>query len=599
MQFDNILQQVGGSGPYQILMLCLLLIPASITSAFLVFSQLFITASPDHWCKIPYFNNSTGKILLMPEEQRKIAIPTINEKYDNCHMYSIYGLPRTNNETQTINDRPDTVGQPEQNLSGHIISCPEGWNYDKTSYESTLVTKFDIVCEKSWMTTVATSFFYAGSLVGNILFGWVSDRFGRRFSFFCILVIEVVFSIAATFSTSFEVYTILRFFCGLCFPSLYQVSFILALELMGPNYRTMVGMVICVSFALSEALLAILSYYFRDWFHLSLATSVPFVLLFSYFWILPESPRWLISRNRIEEAEKIVQKIAKTNHKKIPTNFLTKLMEETSPLNNGSPMTVNSEPERVVYLIEILKYPRMRLRFIIITFDWIANAVVYNGLSQNVSNLGIGDRQAFFIGGLVEIPGHIIAWYLINNWGRRPVLCISMFFGGLACMACVFISEDSRWITLLLAMIGKFGNAASFGTFYVFVGELLPTVIRSQAIGIASFVGGLGLTVLPYIIRLGQYNKSYPLIIMGFLSSCGGAMSILLPETRNIPLPQNMDDSEALTIKSPLSFLTGNKKENNRVEEEQEKCTSTSNGIELEEISAPAKANINPTSRPK
>lgn len=57
-------------------------------------------------------------------------------------------------------------------------------------------------------------------------------------------------------------------------------------------------------------------------------------------------------------------------------------------------------------------------------------------------------------------------------------------------------------MTVILAMIGKFGIAASFAVFYVFVGELLPTVLRSQAMGIASFIAGIGLLGFPYVVYL-------------------------------------------------------------------------------------------------
>ena len=66
-------------------------------------------------------------------------------------------------------------------------------------------------------------------------------------------------------------------------------------------------------------------YLLRHWFALSLATSVPFVLLFSYYWIIPESPRWLLSKNRIDEAEVIVQRMARINGKTVPSNFLRKM----------------------------------------------------------------------------------------------------------------------------------------------------------------------------------------------------------------------------------------------------------------------------------
>lgn len=56
---------------------------------------------------------------------------------------------------------------------------------------------------------------------------------------------------------------------------------------------------------------------------------MPFVLLFSYWWIIPESPRWLLSKNRIDEAEVIVQHMARVNGRRVPTNFLRKM--EVSP----------------------------------------------------------------------------------------------------------------------------------------------------------------------------------------------------------------------------------------------------------------------------
>ena len=51
-------------------------------------------------------------------------------------------------------------------------------------------------------------------------------------------------------------------------------------------------------------------------------------------------------------------------------------------------------------------------------------------------------------------------------------------------------------------MIGKFQIAASFAVIYVYAGELMPTVVRSEAMGISSFVAGIGLLLFPYINAL-------------------------------------------------------------------------------------------------
>lgn len=442
----------------------------------------------------------------------------------------------------------------------------------------------DLVCDNSWWPSTSTTFFYVGSLFGNVVFGWIADKWGRRTAFFAILFLEVIFSIATSFSPNYVIYTALRTVNGLSFPAIYQIPFILALELMGPRYRTFAGMVICMFFASAMSLLAVLGYLLRHWFTLSLATSVPFVLLFSYYWIIPESPRWLLSKNRIDEAEVIVQRMAKINGKTVPNNFLRKMEVEilrrqgiscngtNSGDGSGEPAeNEDRSPPPAATPMDLIRNPNIRKKFFILAFDWVANAVVYNGLSYNATNLGVSDYLAFFIGGLVEIPSYVITWYAMDRLGRRWVLCLTMLLGGLACVSCMFVPEDAVWVTVSLAMIGKFGIAASFAVFYVFVGELLPTVLRSQAMGIASFIAGIGLLAFPYIVHLAVYSRVLPLIIMGTLSVAGALTSIFLPETLNIHLPQTIEEGELFGADFKLwSCPTLPRRENSDSEEKSE-----------------------------
>jgi len=66
-----------------------------------------------------------------------------------------------------------------------------------------------------------------GSLFGNVVFGWIADKWGRRTAFFAILFLEVIFSIATSFSPNYVIYTALRTVNGLFFPAIYQIPFIL------------------------------------------------------------------------------------------------------------------------------------------------------------------------------------------------------------------------------------------------------------------------------------------------------------------------------------------------------------------------------------
>ncbi|XP_020285318.1 organic cation transporter 1-like isoform X2 [Pseudomyrmex gracilis] len=581
IDFDEVLVHVGEKGRYQNIMYYLLCIPATLPAAFLAFSQVFVSASPEHWCRIPELDNLTD--LMSLEERKALSLPYEKKPdgrriYSKCEMYDVNyteiieeWLRRASQYNVTDDDvDPSTIAStsfyppprklpspPVSNPDWPVIDCQYGWNYDNRDYDSTLVTELDLVCANSWWPSTSTTFFYVGSLFGNVVFGWIADKWGRRTAFFAILFLEVIFSIATSFSPNYVIYTALRTVNGLFFPAIYQIPFILALELMGPRYRTFAGMVICMFFATAMSLLALLGYLLRHWYTLSLATSVPFVVLFSYYWIIPESPRWLLSKNRIDEAEVIVQHMAKVNGKTVPSNFLRKMEVEILKRqgiscngrnsNEGTNVDVEGEnrsPPLSATPMDLIRNPNIRKKFFILAFDWVANAVVYNGLSYNTTNLGVSDYLAFFIGGIVEIPSYFLTWYAMDRLGRRWVLCVTMMLGGIACVSCMFVPEDAVWVTVSLAMIGKFGIAASFAVFYVFVGELLPTVLRSQAMGIASFIAGIGLLTFPYIVHLAVYSRVLPLIVMGSLSVAGAITSVFLPETLNIHLPQTIEEGE-------------------------------------------------------
>ncbi|KAJ9586840.1 hypothetical protein L9F63_019559 [Diploptera punctata] len=370
IDFDEVLEHVGERGKYQQIMYYLLCIPATIPAAFLAFRKVFVSASPEHWCRVPSLDTHP----LGLDQQKALAIPYTlrpdgRRQYSKCYMYDV-------NFTALLHHQSEHHELPTPDTEWNVTKCQYGWNYDRKDYDSTLVTELNLVCDDGWWPSTSTTFFYVGSLFGNVVFGWIADKWGRRTSFFIIIFLEVNLSILTAFSPNYVVYTILRTINGLFFPAIYQIPFILALELMGPRYRTFAGMVICMFFALGLSLLALLGYLLRNWYTLSLATSVPFVLLFSYYWIIPESPRWLLSKNRIDEAEEIVQTMARINGKKVSKNFLRKMeLENKKKAWNGTLCQQEASPTSATPM-DILRHPNIRKKFFILAFDWVANAVV-------------------------------------------------------------------------------------------------------------------------------------------------------------------------------------------------------------------------------
>lgn len=124
------------------------------------------------------------------------------------------------------------------------------------------------------------------------------DRWGRRASFFSLLMLQVTVGTASAFATNVYVYTVLRFLVGLTFPALYQIPFIVCLstsrffarkrtfagmEMMGPGKRIFSGLLICVFFGVAMLLMGLVAAALRDWVYITIVSNTPFALLGVYW----------------------------------------------------------------------------------------------------------------------------------------------------------------------------------------------------------------------------------------------------------------------------------------------------------------------------
>nr|XP_037283245.1 beta-alanine transporter-like isoform X2 [Rhipicephalus microplus] len=532
MDLDELLPEIGAFGPYQKWIYFLLCIPATLPSVFTLFSSIFVSATPRHWCRVPEMEALKGRF--SPELLVSISIPQrTNGVFESCLMYDL-------NYTALVHRALDEGTLPQPNESWAMRACDNGWVYDTTYYDDTLVTQMDIVCDNAWMVSMAQCAFYIGSVVGNLLFGYIGDRWGRKKSFLLTIAVSLVGGIGAAFPVTYEGYIAWRGVVGMTYPAIFQTPFIMSMEIMSPEKRTFAGMFVCAIYGVALMSLAGVAYLLHSWFSVAVATSLPFVVLLAMWWLIPESPRWLLSQNRLAEAEILVQKIAKRNGKKIPPNFLVTFMEQKKRL--CCDQTSSTE---IVTLQRLTQYPNLMKKVLVVSFSWTANTMVYNGLSFAVSSMGISDYVSFAISGAVEVPGVCLAWYFMDRHGRRPVMLFNMLLGGLACIAIVFAPSDIAWPTVTLCSLGKMSITASFATIYVYGAELFPTVLRTFAMGIAAMVASVSLIVTPHILYLGQiYSVVIPSTIFGVLSVSGGLAILLLPETMSVRLPQTLSEGE-------------------------------------------------------
>lgn len=125
------------------------------------------------------------------------------------------------------------------------------------------------------------------------------------------LFLEVVFVAISAAVTEFWMFIVCRFLIGTMVGGTMLSCYVLVIELCGKSFRPYMSGLSEVSLMLSYISLPIIAYFVREWRTLQLVTSLPWIIVAVYYWLIPESPRWLISVGKRKEAIAVLTKIAK------------------------------------------------------------------------------------------------------------------------------------------------------------------------------------------------------------------------------------------------------------------------------------------------
>ena len=292
-------------------------------------------------------------------------------------------------------------------------------------------------------------------------------------------------------------------------------------------------------FAVSIAVLGVLAYYIRHWRILVIATcipSLPCLLLFKY---IPESPRWLVAKGRVKEAEKILQDAAKENRQgSVPVIVDFKDPDEAS----GKKATAQYG------FFDLFIIPSLRIITVITMTAWFVNGLVYYGLSLNVKNLGGNVYLTFIFAALVEIPSYSITLVFMEYFGRRRSFFGFMIAAAVACFTCMKLQlyPESTMLIASAAMLGKFCISASYAVVYVYAAELFPTVVRSIGLGLTSVSSRLGGILSPLIVAFAEYDKTLPMMVFASFALIAGLLGLKLPETKGKSLPDTLEENGSL-----------------------------------------------------
>ncbi|XP_026515208.1 solute carrier family 22 member 5-like [Terrapene carolina triunguis] len=540
--YEGVTAFLGEWGPFQRLIFFLL--SASIVpNGFTGLSIVFLAGAPEHRCRVPPSAN-------LSREWLNASIPRQvqggREGPSRCRRYRLESLANFS----ALGLQP---GRDVDLSQLELEKCLDGWEYSRELYLSTIVTEWLLNCQLSWQVPSTENCFFCNPLV----FVFVHQRFGRKKVLFATMGVQTGFSFLQVFSTSWEMFSVLFVIVGMGQISNYVAAFVLGTEILGKTVRIIFCTLgVCIFYAIGYMLLPLFAYFIRDWRMLLLALTLPGLLCIPLWWVVPESPRWLISQGRVQEAEIIIRKAAKTNGITAPDVIFDpmELQEMTS------------QKQQTHTILDLVRTKNIRLVTIMSVIIWMIISVGYFGLSLDTPNLHGDAYVNCFLSAVIEVPAYIIAWVLLRNLPRRYSMAAALFLGGCVLLFIQLVPPHLHILSIILVMLGKFGITSSFSMVYVYTAELYPTVVRNMGVGASSMASRLGSILSPYFVYLGAYDRFLPYILMGSLTVLTGILTLFLPESYGTPLPDTIE--QMLRVKGLKYRHTSNSTRVSKDEEE-------------------------------
>lgn len=503
MDFSGILERIGSFGKYQKIFL-LVVSSVSLFNAMTTFVMNFSFGEHEHRCQV-----SDEDILYSPP-----GTVTVN----------------TTNDVITFN-----VTECEIEVNGTFTAC-QRWVYDKTMFPETIISKFNIVCSDKFLRAHFLTAHFFGLLLASLLGGILSDILGRKPVLFVGILMLLVSMGLRPLVPYYTLVVVLELFNGMGSMLVYLGPFIILTEMVRHDKRVLANFAVYISYCAGNYILLLLAYFIRDWKHIFWAITV-FIALYIFVMVfIPESPRWLLSRNRKREAVYILEKMAKTNGNKmvIPVDDI-----EVKDENRTS---------FLLFVRMMSKSKRLMLRLTVIAFNWFAISMMYYGIAINVAKFSGNVFANFAASSTAEVVAIVTCGLIGDRYSRKKFFVANMILGGGVCICTIFnqtyANESLMWLTTVLAMFGRYFNAVTFFTVYIITAELFPTVLRASVVGFSSMSGRIGSIFSSYIIELGSKSGvALPLIIFGGISLAAGLLAMTLPDPTSMSLPETINDA--------------------------------------------------------
>lgn len=265
MDVDAMLSKVGDFHRYQYKLLMLFSV-INFISAYHYFAQTFISIIPPFQCTKP---NSTKYIDTMA-----------------CQLIEVNGS--------------DTIRTP----------CHH-WDYNTSYGFISIVQEFNWICDDDWKPVLGQSLYFIGSAIGSLTFGFIADSLGRLHALVLSNMVAFMGNVVTLLAGEVVLFGIGRFLAGCATDANFVMMYIIVMEYVRPSTRTL-GLNLCIGvfYCISSMLVPWTAVLLGSWQYFLLFLSVPMLTVLSFYYIVPESAQWLLSKGKLDEAISCFKRIA-------------------------------------------------------------------------------------------------------------------------------------------------------------------------------------------------------------------------------------------------------------------------------------------------
>ncbi|KAJ8716930.1 hypothetical protein PYW08_005329 [Mythimna loreyi] len=508
VHLDDVLGQLGAFGRHQAVTMAMLALVYATNSIYNV-NYVFAVEDAGYRCKVPSCDGPAAGFSAPWLNQSQ---PWAEGPVKQCRAPAVDDCLHYNHTTD--------------------LPCTE-WVYENPD---SFVAEFELACDE-WKQTLVGTVHSFGSMVGLLLQGQISDRYGRKTAAVFAGTMGAVLGLTKSFATSFWFYIVLE---GLeaAIGDALSPMFMLSIEIVEKKRAVLFQMILLNCYTCGLIVMPFIAWAVPYWRNFLRVIYAPTLLILSYSFFLDESIRWLYSKGQKERAVQLIQKIAKRNGVEIDRMMLEKLDYVDEETKTGV--------SDLKLLMKTFKSKIMMQRFLVCMVWWFTITLINYGMMISAVHIAGNKYVNFSLLMLMDIPANVFYWLALSKYKRKLPLLASFLVGGVFCISQPFVPKGYAWLGLTLFMAFEMLATFSYNIVYMYTSELFPTYTRNSMHAICGAVGRVGSLVAPQTPLLMSYWAGLPTFLFGVTSIFSGSLTLLMPETARTELPDTVAEAEQI-----------------------------------------------------